>query len=426
MFITLAVAVLSAAQQPRVLRFQSLTIPLTGQNGYEEYVEAAVILNQPQNKVLESYIRSKSGSSQTEAVPVASGVSPNASTLDLYRVQARQLEKVFELVEVGNSKPCRYPVTNYSALTLEPELVFFKTAERAIQRAAHVCFAAGDSNKGTRLLIDGLVFARRIAVGGSINALVSRSCEAMAFSGLQRNFFHLGEADLAKLIDWTKSSMAEPTPMLSALKLERVGVRNLYDSSFMLSKSDFGPEVEDADQIVETLKRMPKAQREAIYLSLFKRLEAPWTAEAVHLSEPESQWLAPVDVEDSVAGDDAPLMPHDPPTMMAVGALLRIAFSLGNGDLDVNSFSKIALSERIQTRILGIECAVQDFRWKHDRLPSSLAEVLGSEPTDVATQRPYGFEARADQTFRVFCAVDGIGEVDLLKAGSGQVLDGPP
>lgn len=420
------VALLCLLAQSQTLTLRGVTFHLMGYNGYEDFLRAAVILDEPKNRELEAYIRFRTSTEKNpQPAPRPAGVPDQATYLDLYRIQATQLESVIRWIEAGIAKPCHLPEPNYSPLTLQPELQYFRVAERVILRAARAAFGSGDRARGSHLMLDGLEFTHSVATGGVLGGMVARTCEQMALFEVQQNSAKLTKQDAERLANWAKRMAAKPSPILSMAETERKGLRNFYDGCFIASREDFGWTDEGGAEMIKTLHDMPPARREQIYRRYFMRLEAPWSALKHQLSLPESRWLSPVKVEDFIESDP-PNADIDGKTMTAMLGLLKLEAVIGADDVNVPTICRSALSIRVQERVLGVTCAVLRYRLAHGRLPKGLQEVFGVEPHDPATERPYGFELRPESSFRIVCAVEGIGEVDLQRVGTTSTPNPAP
>jgi len=412
--VAIALAI-SLGQEPNL----SKVVPSpTGHNGYEEYVRAAMVVSRQDSKLLESYVRARErGSGGTPERPA--GIPEGASLVDVYRIQLKLMAPALQLIRAGNEKPVSYPA-RISAVTLMPELSYWKVSARLFQRGAYVAFADGDTAAGTRWILDGLTFAKKMAVGGLIHFLVSGASEQILFSAIQRHLRSFSLPDIERLENWAENSLAAPTGLLSAAEIERSMLRNsvvdlLGDPKELLQV--LAVKEEEQAAFVAKVKAISPARREELYRRFFSRLEWPWNALLARLREPEKTWLDEIEI-DSVDDREPSVAGLNLTEGQAMLGVLQIMTMLGIEDSDIVSYTEFAARFRIQERLLRLYLGVLRFKWQNERLPSSLQEVFGTEPTDAATGKPYVFEPHEGGSFRIVCQTKRLGDVDLVYVAS--------
>lgn len=401
----------------------------TGQNGYEEYVQAATVLSLRQNRALEAYVRAREReATDFTETPRPAMIPADASLLQVYRIELKTLAPALQWIRKGNEKPVVYPAPKISAITLFPELSYWKVAARLFARSAYVAFADGDPAGATRSILEGLAFSKKIAVGGEIHFLVSGACEQILFAAVQEHLLSFSLHDAELLQAWAEDSAKSPSALIQAAEVERKSfhqsVVDIFGSpSDLLEVMDI--KEEDKAEFTRKLSAITDARKEVLYRRFFQRLESPWVAIKARLGEPEATWLDPIEVES--AGDDEPLKADlDATELGATFGTLRLLSMLGLGDEETLSIVPIAARFRIQERLLRLYAGVLRFKWENGRLPSSLAEVFGQEPTDPASGQAYVFEPNEHGRFRILCSTKRLGEVDLVyKSASAGEDQGP-
>src|SRR5690349_5274054 len=121
------VAMIAVAPQAS---FYSQVVPHpTGRNGYEEYVQAAVLASHPDVQRWEQ-----------ASQPYPAGLSAHSTRLERTQWVSARMKSAFELVRQGNSKPVAETRDSYNAGTLVPELTYFRRLSRAMTGAAYADF----------------------------------------------------------------------------------------------------------------------------------------------------------------------------------------------------------------------------------------------------------------------------------------------
>jgi hypothetical protein len=407
-----ALALAAALAQSSLL--QKVIPRVTGQNGYEEYIQAAILIDRPEARALEKYVASRAKGGTTTLRPA--GIPENATLLDVYRFDVKALAPALELIRAGNEKRVTYPHSPVTANTLFPELSEFRIAARLFARSAYVAFAGGDSKAGTQALLDGLVYSRKIQCLGTIHLFVGRSCEQTMFGALGRHVDQISYGDSEKLMSWADSVQDSKEIFAWTAKVEQGVYRATFDD-FCANpdeyKSLLGGNTEELRAAGNSAKGLSGARKEALYSFIARHFESSWIELQDRLQKPESEWLQPL--------ADPPELGLDPLKQQVNGdaaaalVLLTAAFSeLGSRHRDIPATLARYL---IQERLAGIYAAVIRYRWRNNALPAKLADVFGKEPVDPVTEQPYTFE-RVDKSFRVTCKAGELGDVGLVYAGT--------
>lgn len=424
--LSLGVAMLQTRSGQDVPLLQKVIAKWTGQNGYEELVKAAILLDTPENQDLEDYVRwREAGSpanwlnSRTGKLPAKpSNLPDNADILAVYRAQATAVEPALQLIREADTKPIFYPNKPITIITLFPEFAPLKRAAFDFARVAYDEFADGHSSAGTRALIDGLEFSRDIRAGGLVSWYVGSACQSIALRAVKDHLGQLSLDDATKLRDWASQQPAgELSQLRTALNVERAGCRATFDE-YCTHPEEYLDALEapadDQKRIAAALKATTPAWRDQFYGMIFKRFEAPWNAIIDRIKGPEEGWLEPVDNEGFDESDPLKKWNGDADVTLGMLGLIKLMNLLGGFEApdEIGPYLERPL---MQLRVLTVYADVIRFRWVNGKLPGSLAEVYGKEPNDLATGRPYTYRLVEGGSFKVFCHAPVIGDVDLFS-----------
>jgi len=411
-----AIALTSLLLRPAVQdsNLRKLIAHPTGQNGYEEYVQAAIILSRPENRALDDYIRWAESDHKYGSDKKPESVPEGATLLDLYRLQLRSAGAALDLVRSGSLKPVSYQNPPITFRTIDSELFYLRTACQLFRRQAYVAFAEGRSKDGAQAILDGLTLAKKIRVAGLLHYLIGVSCEAVMFAAMQRHLGQLSLADAERLQTWAESQTGDHSALERAVRQEMQSIRASLDEFFR----DPGPDIYGADDPDQHSKRVAAIKsttikwREGVYDQLFRPLEDPYWALLDRLKQPENEWLAPLQIVDIPPADDA-IVGGDPDAAKAIYDLYGKYLALHGAD-ETEMESAQLERFRIQERLVGVYAAVIRYRRLNGRLPSTLAEVFGKEPADPGTGHAYNYQPNPDGSYRVTCLAPMLGVVDLV------------
>ena len=183
----------------------------TGQNGYEEYVQAADLAT---GRECLSYLSEEETPPKDvvlrglwQQIPLGPDGRRKPSEA-IKRLAVRQCWDMLDLVERGNAKPTVDPRGRLDVDTLFPELSRLKPIARLLAAQAELSFADGRADAGLHSLVAGLTLGRKIQVEGVINWLVGCSIRAIAMGGLARRTGDLGPEEARTLKDWATADLA--------------------------------------------------------------------------------------------------------------------------------------------------------------------------------------------------------------------------
>jgi hypothetical protein len=393
----------------------------TGQNGYEEYVRAAELVNSDplvrrlsydEHNALERARASVSAlegllqratpeqreeiaeelkGARTAVVALApiEGMSP----LAVRRLLVERTAKVWSLVEAGNAKPIFDPRRNYSLETLFPEYAHFKMLVRIATARVEVQLADGDGSGAVRTLTHAYTFADRIGSFTLIGRLVSIACSSILNAALEQWLPLLPERGVDRLTQAIGACLAGEPGLIRVMEQERVIMREAAraiaenpDMSMMLMVFDDEKDPAGLAKEHATIRRLRSAtptQRTQILDAAFQVASRRLDQVVRQLRQPESQWFN--QVGGPVAGD------RDVET---------IAGSL-------HPFSDGAVSAeakyRTQLRLARAALRIHAYRWRTGKLPAKAEEVIASEEwLDPLAGSVLRYEPLAAGGFRVY------------------------
>lgn len=387
--------------------FSSVVKTPTGANGYEEYVEAASILRNPEfgrYMAFLSWTQSPDRfeprspvlptGQKGELIPVPEvppGLTYQSTPLEARQALVNRFGGVLELVRRGNLKPVRQPRAEMDLDTLFPELANFKQLAKLAVDRAKVEFATGSTATATDTLLEGLKFSRNIADGPIIQMLVSLSSQAILLSGFEQGLGRLSLQDAKRTIQVCDQLLGKGALFQKALGQE---VQFMVASSGQLvaepQKFLFAEEGVDKNPIVVALDRLNAGQKEALVEKVRELLKARYEQAIARFSRPEKEWHRATELAPAVNPD--------------LGSIEGLAAALASETTPL--FGQAAQAEarsRAQLRILRLTAKIVAFRWTQDRLPHKLEEVVPSaDIEDPASGEKFAYEVTGPYQFKVY------------------------
>jgi len=367
-------------QQPDLYR--TIIKKPTGENGYEEYLQAADI-------ALAAKV--------SELVEFVEDTNQRGTKLDRQRMLVRQLGRLPSLVEQGNKKPVFYP-NEMDFDTLLPELSAFRWVGRAMVIKADVHFADGQVNQGFSTLASVIEFGDKLSGSGPlIHNLVGRAINQPALQSLAKHANLMSVPAANDLQSRTKVLLNSPSPWINAMRIE---MKAIVDSMpmFMDRIDDFvGTEGMTSD--LAAIKSLSDEQKKQVVNELRFTVTRHYQARLDMLQRPEKEWPKLAAQIDSIQGPDNPI---------AAAVFEAI----------VPAFARIDLYEiarRTHFRLIAAYSEVVKFRWDHGYYPGSLDQL---EDTSVAydplTDGPFEYR-RTETGFELYSkGTEETGRIDFF------------
>jgi hypothetical protein len=408
------VAFSSSPKQDAGARLSARVLPaVTGRNGYEEFVQAAELIQGP---AFALYVNT------TPEFPVP-GNNPNTlptppelvalserlgkmNLLEIRREAVKRYGTALDLVRRGNRKEVFDPRTEIGPSTLFPELPEFRRLTRLFTLDSYVKFADGNPAAGTQALLDGLEFSYNVSSGSIIASLVGAASSAIVLAAIEDRLPMFSLADCRRAKQLAQAALTAPRQMVKAFDVDRRSTIGVLDQLFAEPEQIYpllgaeGPEsVERAKRTVVTLKTASPADRERWRRQAQESLDRHYQTVVALLKQPESQWFGPEsDPRTSVPrGADA-----------VVGDLVQSLVPVTNQILVTEA------KQRTQFRLLALHSSILEFRWKNGRLPKELREAVSDqEAFDPLSGVRFVYERRGDGYRLLSRGIPATGEIEL-------------
>lgn len=401
----------------------------SGTNGYEEYLNAADLIDTDEFRAFSRYEEEAKSAPWVDEdgkpmpkPPLPPGVRENSTLLEIRRAWVQRFGRVLDLVAAGNLKPAFDPRTDFDFETTFPELAKFKNIAKFMAMAAEVRFADGSPKAGTDLLLDALKFGDSLAGRSMIHTLVSTAIASIVFAGFERNLPRLSEKDCLRVRAEVDALLSRPSAAARTYQSEGA---MLQRSLGRMKLEDFRDSLDvytDDEDVASRLKNITPAQWDRIRQDVSARVGAHYQELARRLSSGETHWRAARDFaeEEEEASSGRAVGPDSRPEDLLADTIQLIS----TGFIDVSARS------RTQMRLLRLHALVLGFQWHHGRLPSSLAEAVPeSEQVDPIIDKPFQYEL-IPGGYRLFSR--GLGNVGIVElkysrpqVGEGRLNDPP-
>ncbi|HWA82553.1 MAG TPA: hypothetical protein VG820_03905 [Fimbriimonadaceae bacterium] len=393
-------------------------------NGYEDYVRASDIVHNDDLSLLlnwtpQQYDQMVQRKKETLAAPDTAPIKPwddnderllafakRLHALDYLEVQkmaAHDFGGAIDLVRTGNLKQVWDPRDRLDAESIFPELADFKSVAKLVKADAYARFASGDSNAGTRDLIAGLIFSRRIAGGSLISELVSIACQAILYGSFEERLPQLTEKDAESIVNFADSALAEPPSYLQALRQEATLAINSLDLLFKESgaKDDF--EATSDNPIFAYVNKMSPGEKQRANDLLTREIASYYNNLLRDMGSDEANW--------ATVRDDSGM----PPAPATITSLQDLADAVINMMTPIHSqATRAVLRARTQLRLLDLHARIIRFRWHNNRLPKDLKEVAPEKLiADPVAKMAFVYELK-DDGYRLYSkGLDSTGPIEL-------------
>lgn len=322
--------------------FQQVIKRPTGNNGYEEYVQAADIAIA--SKIYELQ--------QALAAPDAQG-----TLFDRQKAVANQCARILTLVKQGNEKPLFYP-NELGFDTTFPEVSSMRHYGTALVTKAQVDFAEGRVNQGLDTLLTALTFGERISfVGPLIYDLIGRVITLAAMRSLNENMAMVSLPSAWEIQRVSTKLLENDNPWAVGMRTELEivvpeVVRRMKDPKLI---ADISTEESIGDELAALGRPRLDAISKELEFSLNRYYE-----ELLRIGGlPESQWI-------TVATEALPkTRPQDP------YAVRIFDWVVPSSDRAL----RYELVRRTHLRLLRVVGALVEYRWTNGFFPGALDQL---------------------------------------------------
>jgi len=333
------------APAPKPPSFSTLFPLPTNNNGYEEWVRAAdLIQNNPKVVAL-------------------------ASDSDLPLAMKRRLladpgvERALQLLRAGVQKPVFSPRTSVDVNTTFPELRGFLPLARLLCVEQYVAFADGRVDKAIETLRMGLTFGYRIQTdsmsSGSIGALI----DTLLLTQFSQHLDQLSVYHCEEVRRIVEDFLGAEDPTVHLIALQKSYVLHLLESK----RSDPNGFLADVKSMIGDNADTSGSSMASLYAYLQSH---PGSVNAVL---DDAQQRANALYDQALLNLHHPVGQRKPLAMgeeKAPGAALFQVVSI-----DPQRILDRAAHSQAQLRLLGVHALIHRYRWDHNTLPNSLAAL---------------------------------------------------
>ena len=329
---------------PRKPNFPTVVLNPTGKNGYEELVMASDLLwlHKEWDDVL------------------GGGESFTGLTLsDKRRLLAQpDIQKALGLMQAALRKPISNPRDKMDDETLVPEFSSLRKLGRILVIKIYVEMADGKVSSAIDTLADGLKMSYSIQTDTFLIAgLFGVAIDTMLTKRTSSHLPQFSVRDCEKMIQIVRDWLLLPDPTISLMQAEKGFSRAILQKyKNVPSKLTSALGIKDDDKnfaAVSRIANLAPAAAGPVFDDAAAKLDGIYDRVIAEIKKPAWQRQ---DIHES---DDAS------PSGILVGVFMP---SLG---LASDRF----VQDQAQVQLLGVHAAIRRYRWEHDSLPNSLAEL---------------------------------------------------
>lgn len=355
------VAAPAAKARPSLFR-QVISQP-TGKNGYEELVLAA-----------EAFRASRYYEKAQEV-----------TSLQFKRevLADRQVVRALALLRQGLQKPVLSPREKLTFTTLLPEFSEFRSLSRLLALQQYVLLADGRTGEAIQNARLGLKFSQAIQTDTLIAGLVGLAMSAVCLRPLSDHMDQLSARDCEALFQVCLEWLAQPNPQDRVMMADRHWMKEgLVEMRERIKKDgvraavqQFGLTDHASDQALAQVPTTPEGV-DALFVDIGKRLEAHWVRVFAELRKPSWERTAV----------------HVPEEKDLAGSIASFLIPV------YDRVDERYVREAARMRLLACHCLIRRYRWEHNQLPSSLAEVQPGElAIDPFSGQPLQYQVRGNR-----------------------------
>lgn len=345
--------------------FQQIFPHPGGTNGYEEIVAAG-----------------------ERAQGLAAALEPGA-TLALKRQTLAEPNNVeaLRLLRIGLAKPIRSPVIGTGTDIEFARFGPIRQLARLLSVEQYVLLADGKTRAALDSLRDGLRLAYLVKGEMIIGGLVGVAIETILLNRVAGHIDALSAPDSERLLALAKEHLARPDPTATILEGERWYALTVVEklrqkTSETLDEILTGTGEPDAesDAARKEIEAAGPGGVAALAEQLAALINAHFTERIVALRQPPWKRPAPRPIEDGS------------PAGRLAAALLPVT---------AQAMTRFTVSQA-RMQLLGVHAALRRFRWEHERLPDSLADLgLGDLAVDPFTGKSLVYRRTGPTTYEL-------------------------
>jgi hypothetical protein len=349
--------------------FQQVIKKPTGNNGYEEYVQAADIALASRLQELQ----------QALTAPEAKG-----TLFERQKAVANQCAKIVTLVKQGNEKQLYYP-GDMTLSTSFPEIGPMRHVGLALVTKAQVDFAEGRVNQGLDTLLTALTYGERISfVGPLIFDLIGRVITQSVMRSLNENMAMVSLPSAWEIQRAATRLLETDNPWTVSIRLEMEVI--VPEVASRLKDPKMFKELVADESLASALNGVSQSRMSEIAKEVEFGLTRHYSELLRILELPESQWVATA----------LNALPKARPQDEVAGKVFDALVPTNDMGL------RHEIVRRTHLRLLRVVGAVVEYRWTNGYFPGSLDALR--EPSlanDPLTGGKFHYE-RAPGSFALY------------------------
>lgn len=373
--------------------FERLFPNATGQNGYEDYVRAADLIDDGFADIFlgETPDPTDSPAQREKQAEVAQSLQ-SMDYLAVQQAAVARYGRALDLIASGNQKPCASP-HDPAVPGKYPEFRNFSRLSELETAKAYVQGATGDVSGAVKTLLDTLTFTHRYGtVVGIANVYASLS-EQTVFRRFLDVLPSMSLKDAMTVERYVDARLREPIPMADFL----VGAKKAKDWTLDPARQDpaaLRAEVkEDSDRGYRDRLTQASDQDVLNVLAQVKKMADERFDQMIEdVRRPEDELYAATETWNDVP--QVSIGPNSSLEDLAQGLYYRSAPTY-------RGYVLLELVRRTQLRLLGLHARIAEYRWHNHRLPAKLADAVPEGlAEDPLSGEPFVYEINGD-TYRL-------------------------
>jgi hypothetical protein len=341
----------------------------SGKNGYEELVRAAELARSSK-----LFLKAEGGD----------------ATLAMKRavLLERPIIQALALVKQGLGKPVFSPREKLDFTTVLPELAPLRSLGRLLGMQQYVLLADGRVSDALGVTHTLTRFGQVVQTDSVISGLVGIAIEAIGFRTIGGHLDQLSARDCETLFRLTTAWLAQPGPLPRLLETERRAARDILAQTRERGKQAledvFTPDSSPDDQVkirqlggdLERARTGTSGDPDRLYSDAGKRIDEFYAHLHEQIRKPAWERSGLQSAGDGSLGDQ-------------ILTLLAPAF-----EQVLDRYTR----QRATIQLLACHSAIRRYRWEHNRLPATLAELnIGELAVDPFTGTPLQYEVRGSR-----------------------------
>ena len=357
----------------------------TGMNGYEEFVQAAILARTIDAGDFHRYSRSPDRQEHPQGLPA--WLQKTEDFLSGEELSAKRFKPVLKMIRFGLNKPVAYPNKTILPSTLFPELAFFRGVPVMFESSSYAAFAHGDEREGASEIAQALLFCEKQPYDIRLLYFVRAAMTKVVISHLMTVIPSLSQVDCEKLTDGVSQLLDSPKKIIEGYEGEHqmtmAGLDDILNLREPLTRSD--------SELSKLLRQLSIDDKAVIRDYAASIISGQDQSLVDLLARPESEWGVNL----------VPISPPDfnlayPNASFQARAFAKLIVPMVSDDPTQDIGTMFAIN-RTQIRLMALPLRIAAFRWEFDRYPETLLEVVGREASvDPLTGRDFIYRRTSD------------------------------